>query len=136
MNDVIDEIIELYYKHHVVILEATCLSSDVPDIADIGTKQVVININSKYKSQLPFRLAHELMHIVHSNFSSHRMVAYHNYDVRNPEEKIANSEAVKLLVNLYAENVNEMNWVNIMNAFGIPTFLENEVKEAVANVVR
>lgn len=136
MNDVIETIIELYDKHRVNIIYANCLSSDVPDIADIATRQVVINSNSKYKSQLPFRMAHELMHIVYSDSSSHRMVAYHNYDVRNPEEKTANSEAIKLLVNIYNENSEEINWINVMNTFGIPAFLESEVQEAVVSVVK
>ncbi|TWW13134.1 hypothetical protein LABALGNA3A7_09400 [Dellaglioa algida] len=131
MNDVIEEIQQLYTQYNVNLLKASNLGADVPDIADVTTRQVVINTNSKYTDQLPFRMTHELMHIVHSNITSQRMVAYHNYDVKNIEEKTANKEAIKLLWRLYSSTTDELNWVKFMECFGIPGFLENETLEII-----
>lgn len=64
MNNIIEKILEEYKRNGVIVLEATSLSPSVPDIADLISRQVVINTNSKYQAQLPFRLAHELMHII------------------------------------------------------------------------
>lgn len=128
MNNIIENILEEYKNNNVIILEASCLNKDVPDIADLTSRQVVINTNSKYKNQLPFRLAHELMHIVNGGNNIHRMVAYHNYDVTNPYEVKANTEAVEFLFNMYSSVNDELNWLNFMETYGIPSFLENKVK--------
>ncbi|CAH1856231.1 hypothetical protein [Convivina praedatoris] len=131
MDTIIDEIIKQYDEYNVKLLTASSLDSDVPDIADLSTRQVVINKSSKYGNQLPFRMAHELMHIVNSEPYSSRMVAYHVYDVGNPEEHIANIEAIKLLLSLFGESHHEFNWLHFMNDCGIPSYLEDDVKKYV-----
>lgn len=136
MNNIIEKILEEYKRNGVIVLEATSLSPDVPDIADLTTRQVVINTNSKYSTQLPFRLAHELMHIIHGNQNTHRMVAYHNYDISNPHEIKANKEAVEFLFNMYSSENEELNWINFMELYGVPGFMENKVKCAFKKVVK
>lgn len=136
MNNIIEKILEEYRKNDVIVLEATSLSPDVPDIADLISRQVVINTNSKYRAQLPFRLAHELMHIINGNQNAHRMVAYHNYDISNPHEIKANKEAVEFLFNMYSSENEELNWINFMELYGVPGFMENKVKCVFKKVVK
>lgn len=131
MDSIVDEIIKQYNKNNVKLLTASSLSPDVPDIADLSTRQVVINKSSKYGNQLPFRMAHELMHIVNSEPYSYRMAAYHTYDVGNPEEHIANIGAIKLLLSLFDDVHHNFNWLKFMNDCGIPSYLEEDVKKYV-----
>ncbi|WP_338753205.1 ImmA/IrrE family metallo-endopeptidase [Leuconostoc mesenteroides] len=136
MNNIIEKILEEYKRNDVIVLEATSLSPDVPDIADLISRQVVINTNSKYQAQLPFRLAHELMHIINGDQNTHRMVAYHNYDISNPHEIKANQEAIEFLFNRYSSENNELNWISFMNMYGVPSFMENKVKFLIENMLK
>lgn len=128
MIQAIERIISEYDKQGVSLLTTTKLSSDVPDVADLETRQVVFNKKSILVNQVPFRLAHELMHIVHAEPYSRRMVAYHGYDVGNPEERMANNQAIKFLMEIYMEEAEEFNWLQFMEAYGVPSYLEYRVK--------
>lgn len=133
MQRTVERIINEYDKQGVILLPTDRLSPDVPDVADLATRQVVFNTNSSLVTQVPFRLAHELMHIVHAEPYSHRMVAYHAYDVGNPDERMANNQAIKFLMNIYMEEAEEFNWLQFMEAYGIPSYLEERVKAFAIN---
>lgn len=128
MNDILDEIMMLYASNDVELIQTSRLSPDAPDVADLKKRRVVINKNSRWNHQYIFRLTHEIFHFIEKTDTSSRLVAYHGYDVRNDAEALANQSAIKWLLVKYNGMTDTPNWLEFMDWFGLPSFLENEVK--------
>lgn len=128
MNEILDEIMALYVSNNVQLIQTSRLSPDAPDVADLKNRRVVINTNSKWRHQYLFRLTHEIFHFIEKNETSSRLVAYNGYDVRNESETLANQSSISWLLSKYSSMTDNPNWLEFMDWFGLPSFLENEVK--------
>lgn len=64
MNNILDEIMTLYVSNNVELIQTSRLSPDAPDVADLKSRRVVINKNSRWNHQYIFRLTHEIFHFI------------------------------------------------------------------------
>lgn len=74
-----------------------------------------------------FDLTHEIVHI--EEHHTGRILWDSGNDERNFNETEANKKAISLILNTHCSNGWTTNYYDIMFWYGIPYFLENEVKE-------
>lgn len=108
------EVIEsLEYKmqsHHINLLEIHGQSSDA-DLSNKATRTVIINPNFDTSFSLPFRLAHEMAHVLYGEKS--KTYLFSPLSKKNEEIK-ANIFAIRMLCDLYFVDYgsNAQRWEN------------------------
>lgn len=119
---------KLAYKHGITI-ERVPLRSHVPDVAVPHDKLVIMNVNSNIKYKYVYRLAHELAHILYGDPNDHKAYSF-SIGAKRAEEIMAHKNAVKLLAEY---DGGFTNYADACVWFGIPSFMEETVREYVVN---
>lgn len=103
-----------------------------PDVAFCNQK--IINMNTNFESNISvaFRIAHEISHILFSKPSF--LYTFSPY-VKNKEERQTNERAIHMIARLMYEDVpkDQINWLNFMNEFNLPSWFEPLVKDIIYN---
>lgn len=103
-----------------------------PDVAFCNQK--IINMNTNFESNISvaFRIAHEISHILFSKPSF--LYTFSPY-VKNKEERQTNERAIHMIARLIYEDVpkDQINWLNFMNEFNLPSWFEPLVKDIIYN---
>ena len=121
IDDLLREINELDFDHEAVPI-------DVP-AAIIPEHRVVV-----YNPALvtPYYLTHEIIHIEEQH--SRRLLSFNGSDERNPNERVAEDEAIHRLVKHHLSLNGRYNYLDIMIIYGIPTYLESSVIREMSDI--
>ncbi len=128
-------------KHHPIIedlvLDAGRLDIEViftdnlhpetPDVVDTVERKVIINNSSPLVEILPFRVSHEIGHVLDDTPNNVRWASFENYDSNNPHERIANTNGVKILLDEHLNNGGQFNYIDFMKMYGLPAWTEMKV---------
>ncbi|MCB6840927.1 hypothetical protein LIX87_08095 [Weissella viridescens] len=101
---------------------------DVPAITQHKRELII----SSKECCTPFYLQHELIHILFKHVG--RLNAFNGNDERNPNEAEANKNAIFRILTFHRDHNWEPNVQNIMEWYGIPSYLENEVECQIVDV--
>lgn len=112
-KEVIEELEYKMQTHHINLLEVHGNSSDA-DLSNKATRTVIINPNFDTSFSLPFRLAHEMAHVIYGEKS--KTYLFSPLSKKNEEIK-ANIFAIKMLCDLYFVDYgsNTQRWENRFN---------------------
>ena len=121
INDLLREINALDFDHEAVPI-------DIP-AALIPEHKVVV-----YNPTLvtPYYLTHEIIHIEEQHHR--RLFSFNGNDERNPNERIAEDEAIHRLVKHHLSLNGRYNYLDIMMIYGIPAYLEQSVIREMSNI--
>lgn len=122
MNDVMTYLINLGFDRGISTTLTDQLPSRFPSSSSLRKQKVLINMNWKNKTEIPFILAHELAHLINKDSGINY---YKSVTIHNKTEFEANKTAIDLLVNYCRSNdINFDNPIQFCEQFGIPTDLE------------
>ncbi|URL60925.1 ImmA/IrrE family metallo-endopeptidase [uncultured bacterium] len=105
IDDVINDLVAFAKRHHIII-KFLKMPSGMRSLAFIKQKFIIINTNCP-ESQLPFKIAHELGHVLLE--SDDRIFHSKSMDNRFSSEGTANDVALHLLIKFYLDECEEYN---------------------------
>lgn len=132
MNDIVWHLLSVAGEHSIDVQWTTKLDPFTPPACRLDTRIVLMNMLWHRPIEIPFQLAHEISHIL--NGDPEDEFFYHaTYTGRRSVEYKANVGAVKLLVPLYCDEVDQQdaNSVAFEELFAIPHFLHSKVKDEI-----
>ncbi|GAK31833.1 hypothetical protein WOSG25_170160 [Weissella oryzae SG25] len=135
MKNLINYLYFIASENGIEVVVTDRLESHDTDIAIPAARKVIINENSSTNIDVSFRLAHELSHILFGNSESDEVYSFSIGSQRTSEIN-ANKNALSMITKfVYLDTPLEYrNYINFMNAFGLPSYFEDMVKEAIEAV--
>lgn len=110
------------------------LSPYTPPCASIAKRRIIMNLRWFNQRELAFQLGHEMTHI-YLGTPSDRILYYCSSSSQNSVEYAANSGALDLLIPYYVDGMeaNQINSVEFMERYAVPSHLESIVKSKLSN---
>ncbi|MBN7275548.1 ImmA/IrrE family metallo-endopeptidase [Ligilactobacillus pobuzihii] len=107
------------------------LKPDTPSCANPQQNKIVINTNWRNKNELPFQIAHEIGHMLNGDEGT---LYYNTYSSHSKIENNADNKAIDLLLDYCVDmDKTNSNYSDFMYYYGIPNYLEQNVKRRYAN---
>lgn len=132
-HPIIEDLIEFGKRRDIDVVFSDELHPETPDIVNVEQRLVIINLNSVLADILPFRMSHEFGHIIEQAVNHNLWSTFENYDSNNPDERIANTAGINILLYLHFGNGGQFNYIDFMNMYGLPAWTETKVKEQMIN---
>lgn len=111
-------------KNNIIIRDNLNLMTNTPDVCFTYDKGVVMNPNWETNVSYPFRLAHELSHILYGDHEAQAVYQFSEYGKRG-EELLAHRNAIKMLMSI--EMPTTVN--GFMEYYHVPSWLERYANE-------
>ncbi|XIF19814.1 MAG: ImmA/IrrE family metallo-endopeptidase [Acetilactobacillus jinshanensis] len=105
IDDVIDDLLAFAKKHHIMI-KFLKMPDGMHSLAFIKQKFIIINTNCS-ESELPFKIAHELGHVILE--SGDQIFHSNSMNNRFSSEGTANDVALHLMVKFYLQECEDYN---------------------------
>lgn len=122
MNDVMTYLINLGFDYGISTTLTDQLPDNFPSSSSLRKQKVLINMNWKNNTEIPFILAHELAHLINKDSGINY---YKSVTIHNKTEFEANKTAIDLFINYcHANDIEFNNPIRFCEQFGIPTELE------------
>jgi len=126
-DEILTDLMNFAFKHDIGFTATDRLSPVTPSAVDTETRRIVLNLNWHIKRQIPYQFAHEIGHIINGD---HANGPLYFTPGKNRIEFEANRSAVKLIMPyyLYDRRADQINPLEFMHAFAIPSHLESMVE--------
>ncbi|PIO83569.1 hypothetical protein BSQ39_08330 [Loigolactobacillus backii] len=137
-EDILAELERYACRHGIKVRWASKLNPHTPPVVSVHFRTIVMNSNWEDKNEYPLQLAHEITHIEDGDPDNlilpYSNVAQMDYGV----EYKANRGAIDMLLPYYTEtflDLSELNAVEFMQQFSIPSHLEGYVTSKVNRII-
>lgn len=136
MNEIITDLLNYALDHKIGIVMTKELSSDSPSYVIPNLNTIFINSGYKDKQQIPFHIAHEIGHMMDSDFN--KTNALYFTPTKAKFELSANKKAIDILLPFYLKdkNIEYINHIEFMKTFSIPYHLESLVINRIENYLQ
>lgn len=131
MNDAITWLCAYAFDRNInVTLDKLSFSTDVPSC--MFGRSIIINTNWKNQNELPFIIAHEIGHVLNEDEGK---LYYSTSTAHSKFETAANERAIDLLLE-YCDHEDFLpnNYIDFMELYGIPRYVEEKVKKCFMRV--
>lgn len=109
-------------KNNIIIRDNLNLMTNTPDVCFTYDKGIVMNPNWETNVSYPFRLAHEISHILYGDHDAQAVYQFSEYGKRG-EELLAHKNAIRLLMSIEMPS----NPLKFMSYYRVPSWLESHV---------
>lgn len=122
MNDLITHLINYAFDHGIGVVMTHRLPAHFPSSASAGERKILVNLNWREPTEIPFIIAHEIGHLVNGD---NGVRYYSSATIRSKSEAAANSFAIGLLMECcQAQGLVVDNPVTFCERFGVPASLD------------
>ncbi|MDT7012828.1 ImmA/IrrE family metallo-endopeptidase [Levilactobacillus namurensis] len=138
MNDIMTALMnQAFLKYKIRIILSSEAGSYTPSVTHTESRTIIINTNWHDKKQIPLQMAHEMGHIINGDKAT-RPVYFSAMQTDYPMELEANRTAIKLLLPFYLRDkeTESVNSQEFMDAFSVPTHLENVVIKEISGMMK
>lgn len=138
MNEIMTALMnQAFFDHHIKIILSSEAGPYTPSATHTESRTIIINMNWHDKKQIPLQMAHEMGHIINGDHAS-RPVYFSAMQTDYPMELEANRTAIQLLLPFYLRDkeTESVNSQEFMDAFSVPSHLENIVKEEIISRIK
>lgn len=131
MKEVIEYLLNFAFNKGFGFILTDKLKATTPSCANPTKNKIIVNMNWHNQNELPFQLAHEIGHMLNGDEG---ILYYSSYSSRSKIERNADNKAIDLLFS-YCLNMDEVtiNYNDFMKYYGIPNYLEENVRQRYAN---
>lgn len=135
MTDLINYLYFIAKRNDINLKITSLLDSSTPDISVPSQRKIIINENFGTSIDVSVRLAHELSHILFGEFEVDTVYSF-SIGAKRRSERLAHENALRMIAKFVYTDVplEYRNYINFMNAFGLPCYFEDMVKEAIEAV--
>ena len=131
MKEVIEYLLNFAFNKGFGFILTDKLKSTTPSCANPTKNKIIVNMNWHNQNELPFQLAHEIGHMLNGDEG---VLYYSSYSSHSKIERSADDTAIDLLFK-YCLDTNDvtLNYIDFMNYYGIPNYLEQNVRRRYAD---
>lgn len=122
MNDLITSIVNYAFDRGIGVVMTHQLPAQFPSSASDEERKILVNLNWRKQTEIPFIIAHEIGHLVNGDSGVNY---YSSATIRSKSEAAANSFAIGLLMEYcQAQGLVVDNPVTFCERFGVPASLD------------
>lgn len=121
MNEILLELLKIAKDNQISVIWTKKFLDEMPPVALIRQKTIIMNSNWPQKNEIIFQLAHELAHFLKNEPYYPALYQTGNSNLLKIEAQI-NRFAIKILLTIYFNNFSAENLdpENLLKSFGIP----------------
>lgn len=128
MDDLLTKLLN-YSMENRIGFNIEPLSPETPPLVDTGRRVMILNSNWRNQKELSMQVAHEIGHVINGDVGT----LHYSPCSDSSAEAGANRYAIKLLVFMYFENIDQedANEEQFMDELAIPAWLKDEAHKEI-----